>query len=146
MSTILIGIIAGLCVAILLSVLFYIDERDKKKQQQTKTKTHKTIKRNKPNQITIKSIYWITEMWQTQTTIKTQQPIMSTTITLKNDFKLVCDSFSLHNNIIKLSIFRDTIDINQIVFISRFLKSDLYIKEYNYILSIDINVIKSIEY
>ena len=71
---------------------------------------------------------------------------MAITITLKNDYKLVCDSFSLRSNIIKLSIFRDTIDINQIVFISRFLKSDLYIKEYNYILSIDINVIKSIEY
>lgn len=71
---------------------------------------------------------------------------MGVTITLKNDYKLVCESFSLCNNIIKLSMFRDTIDINQIVFISKFLKSDLYIKEYSYILSIDIHTIKSIEY
>ena len=56
MNLILIKLIIGLCVAILFMVLFIIDERDeKKRQEQTKT-----IKRNnKPNQITIKSIYWI---------------------------------------------------------------------------------------
>lgn len=34
----LIRLIAGLCVAILLMVLFIIDERDRNKQQQTNTK------------------------------------------------------------------------------------------------------------
>lgn len=53
----LIRLIAGLCVAILFMTLFIIDERDRNKQQQTNTKTTKRIKRNKPNQITIKSIY-----------------------------------------------------------------------------------------
>ena len=54
MNLILIKLIIGLCVAMLFLVLFIIDERDeKKRQEQTKT-----IKRNnKPNQITIKSIY-----------------------------------------------------------------------------------------
>lgn len=57
MNPLLIRLIAGLCVAILFSVLLCIDERDKSKQQQTNTRPKKTIKRNKPNQITIKSIY-----------------------------------------------------------------------------------------
>lgn len=57
MNLILIKLIIGLCVAILFMVLFIIDERDEKKRQET-TRTYKTIKRNnKPNQITIKSIY-----------------------------------------------------------------------------------------
>ena len=54
---ILIRIISGLCVAVLFMVLFIIDERDRNKQQQTNTRNHKQIKRNKPNQIIIKSIY-----------------------------------------------------------------------------------------
>ena len=57
MNLILIKLIIGLCVAILFMTLFIIDERDEKKRQQTNTRTHKQIKRNKPNQITIKSIY-----------------------------------------------------------------------------------------
>ena len=57
MNLILIRLIAGLCVAILLFILFCIDEQDKKKQQQTNKRPYKQIKRNKPNTITIKSIY-----------------------------------------------------------------------------------------
>lgn len=56
---ILIRLIAGLCMALFFFVLMCIDERDRNKQQQTTTRTYKQIKRNKPNTITIKSIYWI---------------------------------------------------------------------------------------
>lgn len=85
-------------------------------------------------------------MWQTHTTIKTQQQIMATTITLSNDYKLVCESFTIHNDNIKLSIDSNNICLNKIVYISRLLRSNLLIEDKIYILSIDINIIKSIEY
>ena len=85
-------------------------------------------------------------MWQTQTTIKTQQPIMATTITTKDDYKLVCKSFTIHNNFISLLIDSNNIDLNKMIYISRQLQSDLLIESDIYILSIDINTIKSIEY
>ena len=85
-------------------------------------------------------------MWQTHTTIKTQQQIMATTITTKGEYKLVCESFTIHNNFIRLSIDSNNIDLNKIVYISRLLRSNLLIEGKTYILSIDINTIKSIEY
>lgn len=71
---------------------------------------------------------------------------MSTTITLKGDYKLVCESFTIHNDNIKLSIDSKNIVLNKIVYISRLLRSNLLIEGNTYILSIDINTIKSIEY
>lgn len=71
---------------------------------------------------------------------------MSTTITLKNDYKLVCESFTIHNDNINLSIDSKNIVLNKIVYISRQLQSNLLIESDIYILSIDINKIKSIEY
>lgn len=71
---------------------------------------------------------------------------MATTITLKDNYKLVCDSFTIHNDFIKLSIDSKNIVLNKIVYISRLLQSNLLIEGNTYILSIDINVIKSIEY
>ena len=71
---------------------------------------------------------------------------MSIIITLKDDYKLVCDSFTIHNDNIKLSIDSKNIVLNKIVYISRLLQSNLLIEGNTYILSIDINTIKSIEY
>lgn len=71
---------------------------------------------------------------------------MSTTITLNDNYKLVCDSFTIHNDFIKLSIDSNNISLNKIIYISRLLRSNLLIEGKTYILSIDINTIKSIEY
>lgn len=71
---------------------------------------------------------------------------MSTTITTKDEYKLVCDSFTIHNNFIRLSIDSSNIDLNKMIYLSRQLQSSLLIESKNYILSIDINTIKSIEY
>lgn len=71
---------------------------------------------------------------------------MATTITTKDEYKLVCDSFTIHNNLIRLSIDSNNICLNKIIYISRLLQSKLLIEGKTYILSIDINTIKSIEY
>lgn len=71
---------------------------------------------------------------------------MATTITLNNDYKLVCESFTIHNDNIKLIIDSKNIVLNKIVYISRQLRSNLLIESEVYILSIDIHTIKSIEY
>lgn len=71
---------------------------------------------------------------------------MATTITTKDEYKLVCDSFTIHNNFIKLSIDSNNIDLNKMIYLSRQLQSNLLIESKKYILSIDINTIKSIEY
>ena len=71
---------------------------------------------------------------------------MATTITTKDEYKLVCESFSIHNDFIKLSIDSNNICLNNIIYISRQLQSNLLIESEIYILSIDINTIKSIEY
>lgn len=71
---------------------------------------------------------------------------MATTITTKDDYKLVCESYTIHNDNIKLTIDSKNIVLNKIVYISRQLQSNLLIESEIYILSIDINRIKSIEY
>lgn len=71
---------------------------------------------------------------------------MATTITTKGEYKLVCESFTIHNNFIKLSIDSNNIDLNKMIYLSRQLQSNLLIGSDIYILSIDINTIKSIEY
>lgn len=71
---------------------------------------------------------------------------MATTITTKDEYKLVCESFTIHNNFIKLSIDSNNIDLNKMIYLSRQLQSNLLIESNIYILSIDINRIKSIEY
>ena len=75
---------------------------------------------------------------------KNATTIMSTTITLKDDYKLVCESFTIHNDNIKLSIDSKNIVLNKIVYISRLLRSNLLIEGKTYILSIDIQIIKMI--
>lgn len=71
---------------------------------------------------------------------------MATTITTKGEYKLVCKSFTIHNNFIRLSIDSNNIDLNKMIYLSRQLQSNLLIGSEIYILSIDINTIKSIEY
>ena len=71
---------------------------------------------------------------------------MATTITTKDEYKLVCDSFTIHNDNIKLLIDSNNIDLNKMIYLSRQLRSNLLIGGKTYILSIDINTIKSIEY
>lgn len=71
---------------------------------------------------------------------------MATTITTKGEYKLVCESFTIHNDFIRLSIDSNNIDLNKMIYLSRQLQSSLLIESKNYILSIDIHTIKSIEY
>lgn len=71
---------------------------------------------------------------------------MGVTITTKGEYKLVCESFTIHNNFIRLSIDSNNIDLNKMIYLSRQLQSNLLIESEIYILSIDINTIKSIEY
>ena len=71
---------------------------------------------------------------------------MATTITTKCEYKLVCESFTIHNDFIRLSIDSNNIDLNKMIYLSRQLQSNLLIESNIYILSIDINTIKSIEY
>ena len=71
---------------------------------------------------------------------------MAITITTKGEYKLVCESFSIHNNFIRLSIDSNNLDLNKMIYLSRQLQSNLLIESEIYILSIDIHTIKSIEY
>lgn len=54
----IIRLCCGLCLALFLIILMWIDENDKKKREEANKHTYKNIKRNnKQNTITIKSIY-----------------------------------------------------------------------------------------